>query len=158
MSDSLWLQDQQLTRHPCSSLSPGVCLNSCPLSRWCHPAILSSVSPFSYCPQSFPESGSFPTSWLFTSGVQSIGASVSASVLPMNVQGWFPLRLTGLIFLQSKGHSKSLLQHHNLKHQFSGTKTSLWSNFHIHTNLNNSMQKKNSNNNWSYLTPHTKIN
>jgi len=146
--------------HHCPALSPGVWSNSCPPSRWCHPTILSSVSPFSYCPQSFPASGSFPTSWLFTSGAQSIGASVSASVLPMNVQGWFPLRLTGLIFLQSKGHSKSLLQH-NLKHQFFCTQPSLWSNSHIRTNLNNSMQKKKkktSNNNWSYLAPHTKIN
>ena len=93
--------------------SPGVCSNSCPLSWWCHPAISSSVTPFFSCPQYFPSSGSFPMSWLFASGGQSIGAS--ASVLPKNIQGWFPSGLTGLIPLLSKGTLKSLLQHHNLK-------------------------------------------
>ena len=77
-----------------------------PLSRWCHPTISSSVIPFSFCLQYFPASGSFPVSWLFTSGGQIIGASASASVLPMNVQSWLPLGLTGLISLQSKGHSR----------------------------------------------------
>ena len=87
---------------PCPSLSPRICSNSCPLSQWCHPTISFSVSPF--CPQSLSAWGSFPMNWLFTSGVQSIGAS--ASVLPMNIQGWFPLRLTGLITLLSKGLSR----------------------------------------------------
>ena len=82
------------------------CANSCPLSWWCHLTILSSVTPFSSCPQSFPASGSFPMSWLFASGDQSIGASASASVLPMNIQDWFPLGLTSLISLQSKGLSR----------------------------------------------------
>ena len=90
------------TRLPCLSLSPRVCSNSCPLSQWCHPTISSSVTPFSFCPQSFPVPGSFPLSQLFTSGGQSIGASVH----PMNIQGWFPLGLTSLI-LQSKGLSES---------------------------------------------------
>ena len=89
------------TRLPCSSLSPGVCSNSCPLSQWRHPTISSSVIPFSVCPQSLPASVSFPVSQLFASGGQSIGASASASVLPMNIQGWFPLGLTGLISLLS---------------------------------------------------------
>ena len=81
------------TRLPCPSLSPRVCSNSCPLSRWCLPTISPSVVPFSSCPQSFPKSGSFPVSWLFPSGGQSIGASASASVLPMNFREWFPLGL-----------------------------------------------------------------
>ena len=91
------------TRLPCPSLSPGVCSNSCTLSQWCHLTISSSVAPFSSCLQSFPASASFPRSWLFEAGNQSIGASASASVLPMNVQGWFPLGLTGLISSLSKG-------------------------------------------------------
>ena len=95
--------DLQLTRLPCLSPAPRVCSNSCPRSRWCHPTISSSAAPFSSFPQSFPASGSFLMSWLFTSGGQSIGAS--ASVLPMNIQSWFPLGLTGLISLQSKGLS-----------------------------------------------------
>ena len=87
--------------------SPGVCSNSCPLSWWCHPTISSSVGPFSSCPQSFPASGCFPKSWLFASGGQSIGASASASVLPMNIQDWFPLEFTGLISAHDywKNHS-----------------------------------------------------
>ena len=101
-------------RLPCPSLSPGVCSNSCPLSRWCHPTISSCVTLFSSCLQSFPASGSFPVSQLLASGGQSIETSASASVLPMNIQGWFPLGLTGLISLQSKGFS-SLLQHHSWK-------------------------------------------
>ena len=96
----------QHTRLPCPSPSPGACSNSCPLSRWCHETISSSVFSFSSCLQSFPASGSFPVSWLFTSGADSIGASASASTLPMNVQDWFPLGLTGLISLQSKGLSR----------------------------------------------------
>ena len=97
---------------PCPSLSPEVCSNSCSLSRWHHITIASSVVHFSSCLQSFPALGSFPISWLFTSGGQSIGASTS--VVLMNIQGWFPLGLTGLISLQSKGLS-SLLQNHDSK-------------------------------------------
>ena len=97
MSDSLWPHGLQHTRPPCPSLTPGVYSNSCPLSQWCHPTISSFVAPFFSCPQSFPASGSFPVSWLFASGGQSIGALASASVLPMNIQGWFPLGLTDLI-------------------------------------------------------------
>ena len=93
-------------RLPCLSPSPRVCANSCPLSRWCHPTISSSVVPFSSCPGSSPASGSFQVSQFFTSGGQSIGASASASVLPMNSEDWFPLELTGLISLQSKGLSR----------------------------------------------------
>ena len=104
----------QHTRFPCPSLSPGAWSNSCPLNQWCHPTISSSVTPFSSCPQSFPGSGSFPVSQLFTTGGQSIGASALVSVLPVNIQGWFPLGLTGLISLQSKT-LKSLLQCHSLK-------------------------------------------
>ena len=86
----------QHARLPCRSTSPGVCSNSWPLSQRCHPTIMSSVIPFSSCLQSFPPSGSFPMSWLFTSGGQSTGASASASVFPMNIQGWFPFGLTGV--------------------------------------------------------------
>ena len=95
VSNSLQLQGLQHTRLPCPSLSPRVCSNSCPVSQWCHPTISSSAAPFSSCPQSCPASRSFPTSQLFESGGQSIGDS--ASVLPMNIQGWFPLGFTGLI-------------------------------------------------------------
>ena len=112
MSDSFQLHGLQHTRLPCPSLSPRVCSTSCPLSRWCHPAITSSVSPFSPCPQSFPAPGRFPVSWLFASGGQVIGASVLASVLPMNIQDWVPLGLTGLISLQSKGLSSTTLWKH----------------------------------------------
>ena len=107
MSNSLWPHGH--TRLPCPSLSPGICSNSCPLSQWYCITISSSVAPLSSCPQSFPASGSFPTSQFFTSGGQSIGAS--ASVL-LNVQGWFPL----LVWSPwSSGTLKSLFQHHNLK-------------------------------------------
>ena len=109
MSSSLWPHGLQLTRLPYPSLSTRVCANSCPLSQWCHLTISSSVTPFSSCPQSFPASGSFPMSWLFASGGQSIGASVSASVLPMNIQDWFPLGLTGLISLASNSLALSFL-------------------------------------------------
>ena len=105
MSDSLWPHGLQHARLPCPSPSLGDCSNSCLLSQWCLPTISSSVIPF-YCLQSFPASGSFPVSQFFTSGGQNIGASTSASVLPMNVQDWFPLGLTGLISLQSKGLSR----------------------------------------------------
>ena len=109
MSHSLRPHGRQCTRLPCPSVSPGVCSNSCPLSRWCHPTISSSVTHFSHL-RSFPASGSFPMSCLFASGGQSIEVSASVSVLPMNIQGWFPLGWTGLISLQSKG-LKNLLQH-----------------------------------------------
>ena len=105
MSNSLWPHEQQHARSPCPSPTPTVYPNSCPLSRWCHPAISSSVVPFSSRPQSFPASGSFPMSQLFTWGGQSIGVSALASVLPMNIQDWFPLGWTGWISLQSKGTS-----------------------------------------------------
>ena len=97
VSDSLRPCELPHTRLPCTSLPPEVCSNSCPSSRWCRPAISSSVVPFSSCPQSFPASGSFAMSQLFTSGGQSIGASASASVLPVNIQDWFPLVLADLI-------------------------------------------------------------
>ena len=103
---------------------------SCPSSRWCHPTISSSVTPFTSCLQSFPAPGSFPMNWLFSSGGQSIRAS--ASVLPMNIQGWFFLGLTGLISLQSKGLSRVFTSTMAQKHQFSGVQPSLWSNSHIH--------------------------
>ena len=124
-----WLQH---TRLPCPSLSSGVCSNSCPLSQWCHPTISSSVTPFSSCPQSFPALGSFTMSQLFASGGQSIGASASVSILPMNTDGWFPLGLTGLI-LMSKGLSIIFSSTTVQKHQFFSTQPSLWSNSHIHT-------------------------
>ena len=106
MSDSLWPHGLQHARLPCPSLSPGVCSNSCSLSWWCRPTISSSVIPFSSCSQSFPAPESFPMSQLFTSSGHSIGASASASVLPMNIQGWFPLGFTGSISLLSKGFSR----------------------------------------------------
>ena len=104
VSNFLWPHGLQHARLPCPSPTPGACSNSCPLSRWCHPIISFSVIPFSSCLQSFPASGPFPKSQLFTLGGQSIGAS--ASVLPMNIQDWFSLRLTGLISLQIKGLSR----------------------------------------------------
>ena len=106
MSNSLWPHGLQHTRLPCPSTSPGASSNSSPLSQWCHPMISSSVIPFSSCLQSFPASESFLLSWLFTSGGQTIGASTSASLLPVNIQDWFSLGLIGLIFLQSKGLSR----------------------------------------------------
>ena len=117
VSDSLQPHESQHTRPPCPSPTPGVHSNSCPSSRWCHPAISSSVVPFS-CLQSFPASVSFPMSWLFTSGGQNIGASASASVLPVNIQDWFPLGLTGLISLQSKRLSSIFSNTTVQKHQF----------------------------------------
>ena len=115
MSDSLWPHELQHARPPCPSQTPGVYSNSCPSSQWCHPAISSSVIPFSSCPQSLPASGSFPTSQLFAWGGQSIGALASASVLLMNTQDLSSLGWTGWLSLQSKGLSKSLLQHHRSK-------------------------------------------
>ena len=125
----------QHARPPCLSPIPRVYSNSCPLSQCCHPTISSSVIPFSSCLQYFPASGAFPTSQLFTSGGQSIGASASASVFPMNIQDWFPLGLTGLISLQSKGLSRVFSNTKVWKYQFFSAKLSLWSNSHIHTRL-----------------------
>ena len=109
----------------CPSLSPRVCSNSCPLSQWCHPTVSSSVAPFSSCPQSFPESGSFPMSQLFASGDQSIIASASAPVLPMSIQGWFILGLTGFFSLMAKGLLRVFSSTTIGKHQIFGTQLSL---------------------------------
>ena len=124
MSDSLQPHEPQHARPLCPSPTPWVHPNPCPLSRWCHPAISSSVIPFSSCPQSFPTSESFPMNQLFTSGGQSIGVSASASVLPMNTQDWSPLVLTGWISLQSKGLSRVFSNTTVQKHQFFGTQIS----------------------------------
>ena len=119
MSNSLRHHGLQHTRPTCPSPTPGVYSNSCPLSRWCHPTILSSVVPFSSGFQSFPASGSFPMSQFFASAGQSIGTSASASVLPMNIQDWFPLGWTGWISLQSKGLSRVFSNTTVQKHQCS---------------------------------------
>ena len=121
MSDSLQPHELQHVRLPCPSLSPGVCTNSCPLNRWCDPTISSSVFPFSSCRQSFPASGSFPKSQFFASDGKSIEASTSASVLPICIQDWFPLGLTGLISLLSKGFSRVFSNTTVQKHQFFNT-------------------------------------
>ena len=126
-------QGLQHARLPCPPPTPGACSNSCPLSQWYHPTISSSVIPFSSCLQSFPASGSFPMSQFFTSGGQSIGASASASDLPMNNKGWFPLELTGLISLQSKGLSRVFSSTTVQKPQFFSAQSSLWSNSHTCT-------------------------
>ena len=127
-----WLQHARL---PCPSPTPGAYSNSCPSSQWCHPIISSYVIPFSSSFQSFPGSGSFQMSQLFASGGQWTGVSASASVLPMKIQDWFPLGLTGWISFQSKGlwrvFSNTIVQ----KHQFFGAQLSLQSNSHIHTQL-----------------------
>ena len=115
MSDSLQPYESQHSSPPCPSQTPRVHLNTCPLSKRWHPAISSSIVPFSSCPQSLPASGSFPMSQLFTWGSQSIGASASASVLPMNTQDWSPLGWTGWISLQSKGLTRVFSQHHSSK-------------------------------------------
>ena len=114
-------------------LSPRVCSNSCPLSQWCHPTISSSAALFSFCLQSFPASRSFPVSWLFASGGQPVGASASASDLPMNIQDWFPLGLTGWISVLSKGLPRVFSNTTVQKHQFFSVQLSLWPNSHIHT-------------------------
>ena len=116
--DSLWPHESQHAKSPCPSQTPGVYSNSCPSSQWCHPAISSSVIPFSSCPQSLPASGSFPMSQLFTWGGQSIGVSASTSVLPMKTQDWSPLGWTGWISLQSKGLSRVFSNTTVPKHQF----------------------------------------
>ena len=126
VSDFLWTHGLQHNRPPCPSPTPGVYPNSCPSSRWCHPAISSSVVPFSSCPQYFPASGSLQMSQLFAWGGQSIGVSASTSVLPRNTQDWSPLGWTGWI---SQVFSNTTVQ----KHQFIGAQISSQSNSHIHT-------------------------
>ena len=128
MCDSLQPHGLQHSRLPYPSSSSRACSNSCPLAGSCHPTILSSVVPFSSCLQPFLASGSFLMNWLFTSGSQSIGASVSASVQPMNIQDSFPSVLTGLISLQSKGLSRVFSNTTVQKYQFFSTQPSLWSN------------------------------
>ena len=120
VSNSLWPHRLQHTRLPCPLPSPRACSNSCALSWWCHPNISSFVVPFSSCLQSFLASGSFPMSQHFTLSGQSIESSASASVLRMNIQGWFPLGLTGLISLQSEGLSRVFFNTTIWKHQFFG--------------------------------------
>ena len=131
VSNSLQPHGLQHTKLPCPLLPPRDCSHS--LSQWGQSTISSSVVPILSCFQSFPKSGSFLMNWLFTSGGQSIGASASASVLPMNIQGWFPLGLTGLISLLSKGISRVFSSTSIQKHRYFGTQHSLWSNSHIHT-------------------------
>ena len=125
MSDYLQPHGLQHTRLPCPPLSLAVCSNSCPLSQWCDTAISSSVTHFSSCSQTLPASGSFPMSHLFASGDQSIGASASASVLPLNIQDWFPLGLTGLISLLPKRLLGVIASTTVWKHQFFGTQPHL---------------------------------
>ena len=133
MSNSLWPYESHHARPPCSSSTPGIHSKSCPSSRWCHPAISSSVVPFSSCPQSLPASGSFPMCQLFAWGGQSIRVSAPTSVLPMNTQDWSPLSWTGWISLQSKGLSRVFSNTTVQKHQFFCAQLSSQSNFHIHT-------------------------
>ena len=127
MSDSLWPHGLQHTRPPCPSPTPGVYSNPCPLSQWCHPTISSSVIPFFSCLQPFPASGSFLMSHFFASGGQSVGVSASASVLPMNIQDWFPIWWIHWISLQSKGLSRVFSNTTVQKHLFFGAHLSLWS-------------------------------
>ena len=128
-SDSLWPRESQHARPPCPLPTSRVYSNSCPSSRWCHPAILSSVVPFSSCPQSLPALGFFPTSQFFTWGGQSTGISASASVLPVNIQDWSPIGWTGWISLQSKGLSRVFSNTIVQKHHFFGTQLSSQSSF-----------------------------
>ena len=132
MSDSLWPHGLQHTRPTCPSLSPRVCPSSVSLHWWCHPAISSSDALFSFCPQPFPVSRTFPVSRLCTSDDQNTGASASGSVLPVNIQSWCPLRLTGLISLLSKGLSEVFSSTTVRRHQFFGTLPSLQSSSHNH--------------------------
>ena len=133
MSDYLQPHESKHSRPPCPSPTPRVHWNSCPSSWWCHPAISSSVVPFSSCPQSLPASESFPMSQLYAWGGQSTGVSALASVLPVNTQDWSPLGWTGWISLQSKGLSRVFPNTTVQKHQFFGTKLFSQSNSHIHT-------------------------
>ena len=145
VSDSLQPHGLQHTRLPSPSPTPRACSNLCPSSRWCPPTILFSVVPFSQL-QSFPASGSFQTSQFFASD-GSIGVSASASVLPMNIQDWFPLGLIGWISLQSKGLSR-VFSNTIQKHQFFSAQLSSWSNSHIHTWL---LEKRYLSLNWPLL-------
>ena len=129
---TLWPHGLQHTRPLCPPPTPGACLNSCPSSQWCHPAISSSVIPFSSRLQSFPATGSFAMSQFSTSGGQRIGASASTSVLPMNIQDWSPLEWTGWISLQSKRLSRVFFNTIVQKHQFFGAQLSLQTSSHIH--------------------------
>ena len=131
MSDSLWHHRLWCTRVPCPSVSPGVYSESRPLSQWCHPTISSSAALVTFCLQPFPASRSFLMSWLFAPSSQSIGVSASASVLPVNIQGWFSLGLTSLISLLSKGLSRVFSSTTIWRYQFFGAQLSLWSNSHI---------------------------
>ena len=133
VSDSLWPHELQHARPPCPSPTPRVHPNLCASSRWCHPAISSSVVLFSSCPQSLPASGSFPMSQLFTWGGQSTGVSALASFLSKNTQDWSPLEWTGWISLQSKGLSRVFSNTTVQKHQFFGAQPSSQSNSHFHT-------------------------
>ena len=133
VSDSLRPHESQHTRPLCPSPTSGVYSNSCPSSWWCHPAISSSVVPFSSCPQSLPASESFPMSQLFAWGGQNIRVSALALVLPMNTQDWSPLEWAGWIFLQSKGLSRVFSNTTVQKHQFFSAQLSSQSNSHIHT-------------------------
>ena len=135
VSNSLRLCGLQHARPPCPKPTAGVYPNPCPLSQWCHLTISSSVLPFSSCPQSFPASESFPMSQFFASGGKTIGVSDLTSVFPMNIQGQFPLELTGWISLQYKGLSRVLSNTTVQKHQFFSAQLSLYSNSHIHTRL-----------------------
>ena len=130
MSDYVHSYGLQHARLPCPSPTPGAYSNSCPSSWWCHPTISSSVIPFSSCLQSFPASVSFSKGQFFASGGQSIGVSASALVLPMNIQDWFPLGLTGLVSLQSKGLPQVFSNTTVQKHQFFSAQFSLYSNSH----------------------------
>ena len=125
VSDSLWPHGLQHARLPCVSPIPGVYPNPCPLSWWCHPTISSSVVPFSSCLQSFPATGSFQMSQLITSGGQSIGASASTSILPINTQDWSPLGWADWISLHSKGFSRAFSNTTVQKHPFFSTQLSL---------------------------------
>ena len=133
VSYSLWPHGLQHARLPCPSSSPRAFSNPCPSNRWCHPTISSWVILFSSCLQSFSASGSFLRSQFFASGSQSIGASASALVLPMSIQNWFPLGLTGRISLQSKGLSRVFSNTKVQNHQFFSAQLSLWYSSHIHT-------------------------
>ena len=133
MSNSLQPDGLQHTRLPCPSPTPRACSNSCPSSQWCQPTVSSSAVPFFSHLQSFPASGYFSVNQYFTSGGQSIRTSASASVLPMNIQDWFSLGLTGLISLQAKGRSRVFSNTTVQKYQFFSAQLYLWSNSHIHT-------------------------
>ena len=133
MSDSLQPHESKHARPPCPSPTPGVHSNSRPSSLWCHPAISSSVVPFSSCPQSLPASESFPMSQLFAWGGQSTGVTALSSFLPKNTQGWSPLEWTGWISLQSKALSRVFSNTTVQRHQFFSTQLSSQSNSHIHT-------------------------